>query len=55
LKDHFRHLNFSTEDDICCESLHCLRNIPRERFVLELNRLRDYCQQVVTCRGAYAC
>ena len=53
IKEHFRHLHFRSAEEICAETLHFLRSIPRDRFQQELMRLQDYCQDVSACVGDY--
>jgi transposase len=53
LKRHCRFLNFTCVDDVVLESLQFCRSITRDRFISELNLLRDHCQKVIDCNGGY--
>jgi hypothetical protein len=53
IKEHFRHHNYQSAEEIVEESLRFLRSIPRQRFEKELKRLENHCRDVLACNGDY--
>ena len=53
LKKHLRQYGYSSAEEIQEKTLQFMRQLPPERFPLEIQRFHKHCKSVIECRGDY--